>query len=136
MSWLGCLEFERGVRSVYPDIKSRNYCDGYNLLREYKLKMDVKHYDVSKGVTILFCRYKELDPKVLVKDSLRYKHIYQDGSLCMWYPKDPEEMRWVFQDGLLGLLKMIEDHLFKEAWWAENKGTEKEEWLGLEVHHS
>jgi hypothetical protein len=47
-------------------------------------------------------------------------HRYPDGSLCMWYPQDPPEQKWVFDDGLLALLNYIQAHLFREAWWGEN----------------
>jgi hypothetical protein len=51
-------------------------------------------------------------------------------SLCIWYPDDPPEQRWVPTDGLLTLIEMTRIHLFKEAYWRETG-----EWLGEEVPH-
>ena len=48
----------------------------------------------------------------------------------MWYPKDPVDRRWVFEDRLLALLTLVAAHLFKESWWRETG-----EWLGPEVGH-
>ena len=58
-------------------------------------------------------------------------HRYDNnGALCIWYPHDPPESRWVFDDGLLTLLNHIQGHLFREAWWRETG-----EWLGPEAPH-
>ena len=43
-------------------------------------------------------------PKVFVDGPKESPHRYSDGSLCMWYPQDPPEQKWVFDDGLLALL--------------------------------
>lgn len=51
-------------------------------------------------------------------------------SLCIWYPDDPAEQRWVATDGLLSLVEMTRVHLFKEAFWRETG-----EWLGEEMPH-
>jgi len=48
----------------------------------------------------------------------------------MWHPGDPPEQQWLFADGLLALLNIIQAHLFKEAWWREMG-----EWLGPEAPH-
>ena len=48
----------------------------------------------------------------------------------MWYPHDPIDRRWVFEDGLLDLIGLVIAHLFWEAWWRETG-----EWLGEEVPH-
>ncbi len=43
-------------------------------------------------------------PRVYVDGPTDSPHRYDDGSLCMWYPRDPLERRWVFDDGLMALL--------------------------------
>lgn len=50
--------------------------------------------------------------------------------LCIWYPSDPPERRWVPEDGLLRLFGMVQTHLFKEGWWRETG-----EWVGDEAPH-
>ena len=52
------------------------------------------------------------------------------SSLCIWYPDDPDELRWVPKDGLLSLIEMTRVHLFKESHCRETG-----EWLGEEVSH-
>jgi len=91
--------------------------------------MEVPHYE-SRRVEISFTDWSRL-PVVRV-DGPSSPHRYDDrGSLCMWYPDDPPERRWVFGDGLLALLNIIQAHLFKEAWWREYG-----EWLGEEAPHA
>jgi hypothetical protein len=58
------------------------------------------------------------------------KDPLQRPALCIWYPDDPPERRWVPRDGLLTLIEMTRVHLFKEAWYRETS-----EWLGDEVSH-
>lgn len=57
-------------------------------------------------------------------------HRYDDGSLCMWYPRDPQEKRWTWRDGGVVLAGHICAHLIREAWWRETG-----EWLGEEAPH-
>lgn len=58
-------------------------------------------------------------------------HRYEDGSLCVWYPRDPLEARWVLEDGLDALLGLTAAHLFRENWWREYRV-----WPGLEAPHA
>lgn len=97
--------------------------------RVYKVGMDVPHYE-PRRVEIRFENWSRT-PKVFVDGPTDSPHRYPDGSLCMWYPEDLPEERWVFTDGLLTLLNYIQSHLFREAWWRE-----KSEWLGPEAPHS
>lgn len=70
-------------------------------------------------------------PRVYVDGPADSPHRYDDGSLCMWYPRDPLERRWVFDDGLLALLGQIAAHLVKEHLWRETR-----RWPGDEVPHA
>lgn len=58
------------------------------------------------------------------------KHTYGRNRLCMWYPADPPERRWIRGDGLLKLVDTAFVHLFKELYFRETH-----EWLGEEVPH-
>jgi hypothetical protein len=91
--------------------------------------MRVPYYE-SRLVEIRFTDWQRT-PKVFVDGPKESPHRYPDGSLCMWYPQDPPEQKWVFDDGLLVLLNYIQAHLFREAWWHE-----KGEWLGPEAPHT
>jgi hypothetical protein len=96
--------------------------------RFYRVRMDVPYYK-PRQVEISFTDWSRT-PKVVVDGPTESPHRYPDRSLCMWYPHDPPEQKWVFEDGLLVLLNYIQAHLFREAWWRE-----KGEWLGPEAPH-
>src|SRR4051794_31944821 len=89
--------------------------------------MDVPHYE-PRNVEICFEKWSKL-PRVRV-DGPGSPHRYFDGSLCMWHPADPPEEKWVFEDGLLALLHLVQAHLFREAWYREH-GV----WLGPQAPH-
>ena len=69
-------------------------------------------------------------PRVYVDGSAESPHRYEDGTLCMWYPRDPLERRWSFGDGLHALLGQIAVHLVKEHIWRCTG-----DWPGAEVPH-
>lgn len=85
----------------------------------------------SRRVRIAFDRDHVTTPRVFSDGPTDSKHRYSDGSLCMWYPEDPPEQRWVHSDGLLALIGYSIQHLFREEWWRETG-----EWLGPEAPHS
>lgn len=58
-------------------------------------------------------------------------HRYSDGSLCIWYPRDPPEQRWTWHDGGTALAGHICAHLIREAWWHQTG-----EWAGEEAPHN
>lgn len=97
--------------------------------RVYTLQMDVPNYE-PRQVRITFANWSRV-PLVTVDGPTDSPHRYGKHGLCMWYPDDPPEQRWVFADGLLELLNVIQRHLFYEAWWRET-----DEWLGEEAPHS
>ena len=70
-------------------------------------------------------------PRVYADGPSDSPHRYDDGSLCMWYPRDPLDRRWVFDDGLLALLGQVAAHLVKEHIW---RATGR--WPGEEVPHA
>jgi hypothetical protein len=103
----------------------------------YRLTVPVEGYD-PRRVDILFEGPVGRVPTVWA-DGPGSPHRYGDDSLCIWYPKDPPERRWVFDDGLLALISQVTVHLFKEAWWRETGGDVRTgatgEWLGDEAPH-
>ena len=70
-------------------------------------------------------------PRVFVDGPIDSPHRYEDGSLCMWFPKDPVELRWRRADGAAELLGCIALHLLREQWWRETG-----EWVGPEAPHA
>lgn len=128
--------FERGANEQFPSIKAANKRSGRKIWREYRLTIDVPEYE-SRQVVIVMKPSCNSAPKVTVDGPTSSPHRYEKdgGELCMWYPSDPKENRWIFADGLLHLLVLILFHLFREAWWRETGGNENGEWLGPEVPH-
>ena len=118
------LNFERGGKGQFPNLKGERVKGGY----EYRGTLAVSDYEPRK-VHIRFNGMANV-PWVFADGPRESPHRYPNDSLCMWYPDDRIEQRWVFEDGLLALMGLIMAHLFKEAWWRETG-----EWLGEEVQH-
>lgn len=70
-------------------------------------------------------------PSVYADGSAESPHRYEDTSLCMWYPWDPETARWTRRDGAAALLGHITAHLLREEWWRKTG-----EWVGDEAPHA
>lgn len=128
--------FERGAKEQFTSLTYANNRSGHDVWREYTLTIDVPEYE-SRQVVIKMKPGSASVPKVSVDGPTSSPHRYDedDGELCMWYPWDPKKSRWIFADGLLHLLVLIQAHLFREAWWRETGGDENGEWLGPEVQH-
>ena len=118
------LMFQRGVKSQFPNLRGEGVKGGY----EYRATVPVSCYE-TREVRIRFSGMTDV-PSVFTDGPQDSPHRYPNNSLCMWYPDDPIERRWVFEDGLLALMGLVMVHLFKEAWWQETG-----EWLGEEVPH-
>lgn len=118
------LIFEQGVQSQFPDLQRIPLSGGV----QYVATVPVPHYE-ARRIRIRFLGNSDV-PVVLADGPDQSSHRYHDGSLCMWYPDDPVENRWVFEDGLLALMGLVMTHLFREAWWRETG-----EWVGAEVSH-
>lgn len=84
-----------------------------------------------RQVRIDFLKATPRYPRVYVDGPADSPHRYDDGSLCMWYPRDPLERRWVFDDGLMALLGQVAAHLVKEHLWRITG-----RWPGDEVLHA
>lgn len=118
------LNWERAAEREFPDLVGTQGHKGY----QYKVTVQVPHYELRK-IRVLFSGGSDV-PSVFVDGPQDSPHRFGDGSLCMWYPKDPIERRWVFEDGLLDLLGLTLAHLFREGWWRETG-----EWPGEEKAH-
>lgn len=118
------LNFERGVKRQFPSVLGTKLREGY----EYRATVSVPHYE-ARNVHIRFSGMSKV-PSVFAEGPRESPHRYPNNSLCMWYPEDPVDRRWVFEDGLLALIGLVMAHLFREAWWRETG-----EWPGQEVPH-
>ncbi len=130
------VRFERGVKDQYPSFEYANKRSGHHIWREYRLTIDVPEYE-PRNVVIKMKPSRDSAPEVTVDGPISSPHRYEEnnGELCMWYPGDSKECRWIFDDGLLHLLVLVELHLYRETWWRETGGHDNGEWLGPEVTH-
>jgi hypothetical protein len=122
------LVFELGARRFFPELRGRSVKGARGEGRSYRVRLDVPGFD-SRMVEILFSTKAMVYPRVYADGPDGSPHRYrvdgEESRLCIWYPDDPPERRWLFDDGLHRLLGLIAAHLFREAWWREYG-----EWLG------
>ena len=119
------LRMQAGLKARYPGIEKRKSHESLT----YVLDLEVPCY-ATRRVTIVFgARHTAAGVRVFADGPTRSRHRYEDGSLCMWHPDDPLELKWAPDRGLADLIEMTRRHLFREAYWRET-GT----WLGPEVH--
>lgn len=125
--------FDREAKKYFPFLRKRIIKTKKGKKVEYRLTLDIRYYSKRKVRILIENIHSKVicDAKVTCDGPSLSKHRYKDGSLCMWYPNDSDEDKWVFEDGLLILIRMIEAHLFREAYWREKKV-----WLGPEHEHS
>ena len=133
------LRFERTARAAKPP-HTRRAVGGRKYTRiAYELVVPVPEYE-DRQIELLFHRttpQPELT-RIYADGPTGSPHRYaphpkdprQRSSLCLFYPADPAELRWVPGDGLLSLIEMTRIHLFKEAYWRETA-----EWPGEEAPH-
>lgn len=84
----------------------------------------------TQTVTVVFGRAAPHVPHVYTDLPSDSRHRYSDGSLCMWYPGDTADQRWVLKDGPVALLGHVVAHLLREEWWQRSG-----EWPGEEAAH-
>lgn len=120
------VRMQAGVRACCPGIEKRKSRKSLT----YILDLEVPCYEVRRVTIVFDARSTATGVRIFADGPTRSRHRYEDGSLCMWHPKDPPELRWRPEGGLADLIEMTRRHLFREAYWRET-GV----WLGPEVHH-
>jgi hypothetical protein len=133
------LRFERDANAAYPTLQRSSAGHRKYARVVYRLMVPVQDYE-PRTIELRFRRttpepaltrvYTDGPTESPHRYSPHEKDPLQRSSLCIWYPDDPPEQRWVPSDGLLTLIEMTRVHLFKEAWYRETG-----EWLGEEVSH-
>ena len=122
------LPFERDARREYPlrgGLGQHQELTGF----VYRVTVEIPTYG-PRQLTIMFPRRYPKSPRVFADGPFLGRHRFGDGSLCIWYWRDPPEWKWIFEQGLLTLINHAILHLFKEAWF-----TDTGEWLGDEITH-
>jgi hypothetical protein len=117
------------ARTAFPGLRVRTTAEGL----EFRVQVALERYE-PRTVRVTFRRTSPRYPRVTTDGPTESRHRNRDGTLCLWYPDDGAERRWVFEDGLPQLLAIVTLHLFKQAHWRRTGGHEGGEWLGDEVH--
>jgi hypothetical protein len=134
------LRFERAAYSAYPAL--RRSTTGHRKYARVIYRVLVPVCDYEPRTIELHFRPTTPEPALTrvyadgpAESPHRYAPHYKDPlrrpSLCIWYPDDPPDLRWVPSDQLVTLIEMTRVHLFKEAFYRETG-----EWLGEEVAHN
>jgi hypothetical protein len=114
---------ERPVTIVKPSPKLRG---------GFAVSLTVTPHGVPpRTVRIEFAPGSPEVPRVFADGPPDSPHRYNDGSLCMWYPHDPNDLRWSRRDGAAALVGYIALHLVREQWWRETG-----DWPGPEAPHA
>jgi hypothetical protein len=126
------LHFEGAARTMFPSIRVTRTGKGKKTGSiVYTLHVPVPEFNERRLIRITLWNDKRPTVRSLSADGpTTSPHRYGDGTLCMWYPKDGPERRWVAEDGLLRLIRCAQVHLFKEAFWRRYG-----EWPGPEAPH-
>lgn len=124
------VALESSARLAYPEMTfSRRQRHKRDAVYTYELSVEVPGYE-PRCVRIEFPASNPLAPRVFTDGPTDSPHRYGGRRLCIWYPTDGDDQRWIPEDGLLALIGMTTTHLFKEAYWRETG-----EWLGEEAPH-
>lgn len=121
------LRFERGARVRFPGLVSRRRISGAGW--EYRLSVTPPG-STPRQLLLEFPLRHARTPVVTTDGPQDSPHRYEDGSLCIWHPRDPRELRWSFDDGLVALIGHAMVHLAKEELWRAWG-----EWPGDEAPH-
>lgn len=121
------LRFEGSARTKIPGLRSQHRRQGRGW--QYLLSVHPPGCPTRK-VRIDFALPIPRVPRVIVDGPTDSPHRYADGTLCMWYPLDPEDRRWTFSDGLIQLIGLIQVHLIREHLWRQTG-----RWYGDEAPH-
>jgi hypothetical protein len=103
--------FERDARRERNGLERHEHSSPRRLV--YELQVEVPGYDILREVRIEFPA-AGLEPSAFVDGPTDSPHRYDDGSMCMYHPRDPEALRWVPTDGLASLIDVVRTHLFQE----------------------
>jgi len=130
------LRFERGA-AAYRDFTRRPIGSRKNARIAYGCTVEVEGYE-PRRIELCFSRTtrRPTGPDIYADGPEDSPHRFGPQgkdprrALCVWYPDDPAERKWVPQDGLLSLIEMVRIHLFKEAYYRE-----KGDWPGEEAPH-
>ena len=116
--------FEGGLNDSDYWILSSKHSLPYHLA--YVVSMPVVSYSENILVSI---EIRGLYSTIQAHGLKNLRHVYGDGALCLWHPRDPVERQWRCDKGLVSLLDIVNLHLYKELRFQQT-GI----WVGDEEH--
>ncbi len=80
-------------------------------------------------------RWEHRYPRLAIEDLGRPEFACVDwhfllGALCLWYPEDPQHLRWSWADGLDAYVRVVQRHL-----WSEEYHRRWGQWPGEAAPH-
>jgi hypothetical protein len=120
---------ERGLDEAYPGFERGRI--GRALVYRGTVQLDT--LETERTLVLIFPeRPSRTRPIVMADGPTRSRHRFywsRPSSLCLWFARDHEGLRWTVKDGLVALIDLARLHLIKEAWWRATG-----EWPGWEKH--
>lgn len=76
----------------------------------------------SREIVRLVLHRASVPPNVYPHDyaGRSWEHRNPDGSLCLWYPRDPVELRWTRDRDVADLVALVQRHLIGEEYQRRN----------------
>jgi hypothetical protein len=125
------IQFEGSACKAFPSLRTSRTGKGIKSgVIIYTLTVPVPEFE-PRTIKITLTNWKRPFVQSVTADGpTDSPHRYSDGRLCMEFPDDPGDRKWQPDEGLLGLVRYAQVHLFKEAYWRRYG-----EWLGEEAPH-
>ena len=118
-----------GMENAYPDHSLGRV--GRALV--VRLMVDLDTLGKTRRLALVFPGPpSRVRPIVMADGPTRSRHRFtwaRPTSLCLYYGRDDDGLRWTLSDGAVALTDLARVHLIKEAWWRATG-----EWDGYEVH--
>jgi hypothetical protein len=127
------IHFEGEARRAFPSMRVSRTGKGIKTgVVVYTLHVTVPEFDDRRLIKITLRNWRQPSVESVTADGPPDSpHRYRSGHLCMWYPGDGPDLTWQPEEGLLGLIRYAEVHLFREAFWRRYG-----EWPGPEAPHA
>jgi hypothetical protein len=125
------IHFEGGARKAFPSMRNSRTGKGIKSgVVVYTLTVPVPEFE-ARTIKITLMNWKRPVVQSVTADGRTASpHRYSDGRLCLEFPDDETDRKWQPDEGLLGLVRCAQVHLFKEAYWRRYG-----EWPGEEAPH-
>ncbi len=126
------LRFDGNARQAFRSLRVSRTGNGIKGAVVYTLDVTVPEFNQCRKIKITLMNWIRPSVRSVTADGpTSSPHRYDDHTLCIWYPEDGQDLAWQPEEGLLGLIRYAQVHLFKEEFWRRY-----DEWLGSEAPHA